>query len=486
MFIVYCPLVVSQFFSIFSLRLTYFTMGFPIVLLFVFLGKAVSLEGSQAGIKQYIGIWDVSVLSEKPEVWSEAVTQIFFSIGITFGILTAYGSHCKRDEPAVMNTVVVAISNSLFSFVAGFAVFAALGHLAYKEGVEVTSLSYAGFSLVFGTWPVVFNDFNNGIHWVRLLFFTLFLLGIDSAFAFQEAIISVLRDTVYLQHTPRWKIALGLCTTGYCFSLIYCTDAGLNFLDVIDYYINFVMILVGFFEAFGSAWAYGMEDQFKNCGKPAVLSFMIANFGAVGFASGLWFGLKDNAIWAGVVGGILFYLAGLGVTSHFLAQKLAEDTEQKWSMASLFWEIYLGNILALRARIQPVIGHVPFVWCILMKHFIPHILIVLFVNLAGSDNGAGEPNFGGYGSYVTYPFQVLGILTFVFTLFLFSVGMVKPEVYAPLALPQIKDLDGEESSVEQVQDKNVADAENTAGDDKLNEGDDKLKISDQESEEEAC
>jgi solute carrier family 6 GABA transporter-like protein 1 len=461
-------------------------MGLPIILLFVFLGKAVSLEGSQDGIKQYIGIWDVSILTEKPEVWSEAVTQIFFSIGITFGILTAYGSHCKRDEPAVLNTFVVAIANSMFSFVSGFAVFAALGHLAWKDDVEVTSLGISGFSLVFGTWPVVFNDFNNGIHWVRLLFFNLFLLGIDSGFAFQEALITVLKDTVYFQDVIRWKLAMGLCVLGFFFSLMYCTDAGLNFLDVIDYYINFVMILVGFFEAFGSAWAYGMEDQIKNCGKPAVISFMIANFGAVGFASGLWFGLKDNAIWAGVVGGILFYLAGLGVTSHFLAQKLAEDTEQKWSMASLFWEIYLGNILALRARIQPVIGHVPFVWCILMKHFIPHILIVLFVNLAGSDNGAGEPNFGGYGSYVTYPFQVLGILTFVFTLFLFSVGMVKPEVYAPLALPQIKDLDGEESSVEQVQDKNVADAENTAGDDKLNEGDDKLKISDRESEEEAC
>jgi solute carrier family 6 GABA transporter-like protein 1 len=470
-----------------SLRITYVTMGVPVVLLFVFLGKAVSLEGSQAGIKQYIGIWDVTVLSEKPEVWSEAVTQIFFSIGITFGILTAYGSHCKRDEPAVMNTVIVAISNSLFSFVAGFAVFAALGHLAFKEGVEVTSLSYAGFSLVFGTWPVVFNDFNNGIQWVRLLFFTLFLLGIDSAFAFQEAILSVLRDTVYFEHTPRWKLALGLCTTGYCFSLLYCTDAGLNFLDVIDYYINFVMILVGFFEAFGSAWAYGIEDQFEICGKPAVLSFMIANFGAVGVASGLWFGgllqENNNAIWVGAVGGISFYLAGVGVTTYFLVQRLAQDTtEQKWSMASLFWELYMGNILALRARIQPVIGHVPFVWCILMKHFIPHILIVLFVNLAGSDNGAGEPNFGGYGSYVTYPFQLLGILTFVFTLFLFSVGLAAPDVYSPLALPQIKD-DGDHTALEQEvqEDENgAADAEhNTEGDD-----DDNLKVSDQEPEEE--
>lgn len=64
-------------------RITYFTMGLPIVLLFVFLGRAVSLEGAEDGIKEYIGIWDMSVLTERPDCWSTAVTQIFFSIGVT-------------------------------------------------------------------------------------------------------------------------------------------------------------------------------------------------------------------------------------------------------------------------------------------------------------------------------------------------------------------------------------------------------------------
>lgn len=61
-------------------RITYFTMGLPILLLFVFLGKAVSLEGSEDGIKEYIGRWDMAVLTEDPDVWSTAVSQIFFSL----------------------------------------------------------------------------------------------------------------------------------------------------------------------------------------------------------------------------------------------------------------------------------------------------------------------------------------------------------------------------------------------------------------------
>jgi hypothetical protein len=418
--------------------------GLPILLLFIFVGKAASLEGSEDGINEYIGIWDMSVLTERGDVWSVACSQIFFSIGITFGILTAFGSHCERNEPAVWNSCVIAISNSIFSFIAGFAVFAALGHLAWKEGVEVTDLPYSGFGLVFGTWPVVFNELPGGIHWVRLLFFDLFLLGIDSAFAFQEAFITVLKDTIYFEHVARWKLALGMSLVGFLFSLIYCTDAGLNFLDVIDFYINFVMLIVGFFEAFGSAWVYGMVDQIELLGREAVCSYMVATFGAVFLGSGLWFGLKENEVWGGFVGMFAFYFAGLGVTGFFLSKRLAEDTENKWTMKSMWWELSMGNILSLRDRIQPVIGPVPFVWCLLMKHFIPQVLIILFINLAQTDNGLdGTPKFGNYGGYENRPFQALGMLSFFFALFLFVNGLIFPDLYAPLALPQVKEAEAD-------------------------------------------
>ena len=167
-------------------RVTYVTMGLPFVLLFVFLGRAVTLPGAREGVNAYIGVWDLSILRSRREVWSVACSQVFFSNSLTFGILTSYGSHCKRDEPVVRNSVIVVALNSVYSIITGFAVFSALGHLAFIEGVAVTDLPYAGFSLVFGTWPVVLATLPGGIHWVRLLFFNLFLLGIDSAFAFVE------------------------------------------------------------------------------------------------------------------------------------------------------------------------------------------------------------------------------------------------------------------------------------------------------------
>ena len=137
--------------------ITYGTMGLPIILLFLFLGRAVTLPGAEDGIQTYIGEWDMSVLVNQPEVWSKAASQIFFSLGLTSGIMTAYGSHVDRNEPALLKSVFIACSNCMFSFIAGFAVFGAIGHLAYVEDKDFSEISYASFGLVFGTWPVVLN-----------------------------------------------------------------------------------------------------------------------------------------------------------------------------------------------------------------------------------------------------------------------------------------------------------------------------------------
>ena len=36
--------------------------------------------------------------------------------------------------------------------------FAALGHLAYLNDTSVLDIPFGGFSLVFGTWPVVLGE----------------------------------------------------------------------------------------------------------------------------------------------------------------------------------------------------------------------------------------------------------------------------------------------------------------------------------------
>jgi len=413
-------------------KITYFTMGLPIVLLFVFLGRGLTLEGHEEGIHEYIGVWDMSVLTDKPDVWSTAVTQIFFSLGVTFGIMTAFGSYCPQGSPVVVNCCVIAGANSMFSFISGFAVFAALGHLSYESGIPVTDLPYAGFSLVFGTWPVVFGSLPGGEHWVRLLFFDLFLLGIDSAFAFNEAISTVILDTRFFVGTAKWKVHLGICFSGFLLSFMYATDAGLNFLDVIDFYINFVMLIVGFCECFAAGWGYGTEKTIAKCGAKAFIFYLVANFGSVALACGIWFG--TYSIWGGFVALILFYLVFLGL-SLFSLKKHMEMTGEDMSFGEAVWALSFENIFDLKERIEPVTKWIPGIWCILIKQFLPHLLLILFVNLAQSNTSEGVPIFGNYGGYAKWPYQVMGILIFVMTIVVFVLGILFPQIYASLALP---------------------------------------------------
>jgi len=182
-------------------------------------------------------------------------------------------------------------------------------------------------------------------------------------------------DTKRFSNTPKWLCTAVFCLLGWLFSLIYATDSGFDFLDVIDFYINFVMIIVGFFEAFAAGWVYGIEDQVKTLGAGAVFSYMFANFGAVALACGIWFGVppSQGGIWGGFVGLVLFYLLVNAYTLYMLSRKKSEEPEA-WTWPKLLWAISFKNIFDLKKRIEPTIRYIPSLWCILIKQFIPHIL----------------------------------------------------------------------------------------------------------------
>jgi len=341
------------------------------------------------------------------------------------------------------------VANSAFSFIAGFAVFGSLGHLAYLEDTEVQSLGLRkGFGLVFGTWPVILNQLPGGIHWVRLLWFNLYLLGIDSAFSGVEAILIVLRDTTLCRGVTNWKLAGALCFSFFLLSLPMCTDAGFKLLDTFDFYINFMFLLVGFLETFAAGWINGLDDQISSVGVWANISFCFANFGSVLVACGLWFGL--NNVWAGFVGFFVIYgiFTGLAV---FLVQKRVQTEDR--SLQSGLYDLFLKNVMDFKQELESVIGWVPSIWALGLRFLIPHILLILFVNLALSENAAGQSKFGNYSEFVVFPFQLIGILLVVFVALLFLLGVFAPQYYDCFIPPELEELMKEknEKQVETVE-----------------------------------
>jgi hypothetical protein len=258
----------------------------------------------------------------------------------------------------------------------------------------------------------------------------LFFLGIDSAFSFMDGFLICLSDTVFLGHVNTKYTALGLTVVAWLLSFVYATDAGLLFLDTVDYYINFVMLLVGGAECFAAGWIYNIEEQVDNLGASIVFSFMWTIFGSVILACILWFGIsdKDTAVWAGFLGLVIFFVFGMSFVCYLMYKKKQE--QDLWSCRSMFYDLMFRSMVDLRDDLSGVVGYIPVAWSVLVKYFIPPVLIVLFSLGCAAKTSKGETAFGHYGGYPLLPYQMLGILTVVFAGFLFFSSLIMPQLYS--------------------------------------------------------
>ena len=258
-------------------RLAYLTMALLCINICIFLSRIVTVE-SLVGLHEFvIGQWDWSILREQPDVWSVAVVEIFFTLGgCTFGLMTAMSSHCHPKHcPAAENASIIALSNIFFNFVAAIGTFSVMKNENFndmeQEFEEVADSFLGGAAIIFDSYPGELPSIP--LYWCRLLILNLFLLGIDNAFAFVGTIRDAISDSFLGRKVPDIYV-LGF-TIGCCIvtSLIYTTDAGLILLDVVDFYINYIMLLVGIYKAISAGWVYGIKGQMEIYGQKIVCKY---------------------------------------------------------------------------------------------------------------------------------------------------------------------------------------------------------------------
>jgi SNF family Na+-dependent transporter len=137
-----------------SSYVVWITVPLPVFLIFVLIIKGATLDGASDGVDEYLngseGIDKSEVLGESTP-WSDALGQIFFSLSICIGVMTSYGSYNKKDKPILTDTFAIAITNSLISFLAGFAVFSVIGFL--KSTNNAASENTRSFGLAFVAYP---------------------------------------------------------------------------------------------------------------------------------------------------------------------------------------------------------------------------------------------------------------------------------------------------------------------------------------------
>ena len=71
-----------------------------------------------------------------PQVWLEAATQIFFSLGLSIGALVALASYSKPKYNSLTNSIVVCCANSFTSIFASIIVFSIVGFMAQQTNTD--------------------------------------------------------------------------------------------------------------------------------------------------------------------------------------------------------------------------------------------------------------------------------------------------------------------------------------------------------------
>jgi SNF family Na+-dependent transporter len=165
------------------------------------------------------------------------------------GVLTSFSSYNKKEKPIIVDAHIVPLLNSSVSFFAGFAVFTIIGYL--KTTYPDQEANSSSFALAFEAYPTALLEIKGSNFWCLLLFLTLFMLGLDSAFSYVEAFSTVIYDVTFAKKEKKYRrelIAGIICIIGFLFSLPFCMNTGLIWMNTVDHYLsNYLMQVLGIF-----------------------------------------------------------------------------------------------------------------------------------------------------------------------------------------------------------------------------------------------
>ncbi|KAJ8722481.1 hypothetical protein PYW07_003661 [Mythimna separata] len=239
-------------------KVVWFTALFPYAVLLILLVRGITLPGSATGIQYYLSPNFEAIT--QPQVWVDAATQVFFSLGPGFGVLLAYASYNKYHNNVYKDAILTSVINSATSFIAGFVIFSVLGYMAHASGRDVQDVATEGPGLVFVVYPAAIATMPGSTFWALIFFMMLLTLGLDSSFGGSEAIITALSDEFPPIGRHREIFVACLFTLYFFVGLASCTKGGFYFFQLLDRYAAGYSILVAvFFEAIAVSWIYGTE-----------------------------------------------------------------------------------------------------------------------------------------------------------------------------------------------------------------------------------
>ncbi len=216
---------------------------------------SLTLEGAMSGVRAYLTP-DFSRLSD-PRVWIDAYSQIFFTLSLGFGIMITYASYLPEKANITRYALLTAFINSAYSLFAGVAVFSVLGFMATTQGEPLSGVVSQSIGLAFVAYPKAVSLMPGGNIFGAIFFLCLVVAGLSSSISIIEAFISAMVDKFGIR---RKRLITIVSILGFCGSVIFTTQAGLLWLDIVDHFLtHYGLIVVGIFECILVGWFFRIK-----------------------------------------------------------------------------------------------------------------------------------------------------------------------------------------------------------------------------------
>jgi solute carrier family 6 amino acid transporter-like protein 5/7/9/14 len=218
-------------------KVVYFTALFPYLVLVILLIRGATLDGAYDGIIFYVyptqekleGLQDIAV-------WSAAATQIFYSLGPSFGGLITLASYNKFNNNCHRDAILIAFANCGTSIFAGFVIFSIIGFMAKQAGQSVEDVITGGTGLAFIAYPEAVTQMPVPQLWSFLFFGMLITLGLDSQFTMTETLTTAVMDQYPQLRAHKGKVVIGASVIGFLLGLTMCSKGGLFMFELINWY----------------------------------------------------------------------------------------------------------------------------------------------------------------------------------------------------------------------------------------------------------
>ena len=190
----------------------------------------------------------------------DAMSQLFFSLSVSMGIMITYGSYVKKDVNLSKSISQVEFFDTGVAFLAGMMIIPAIYVFTGTEGMA------SGPSLMFVSLPKVFESMGGAGVIVGILFFVMILFAaLTSNVSIMETLVST---SMNIFHKERKQTSLVITVLSAVSAVVIClgynvfyfewtlpNGAAAQLLDVMDYISNsFLMPLIAFLTAIFVGW----------------------------------------------------------------------------------------------------------------------------------------------------------------------------------------------------------------------------------------